>query len=921
MRATSNSSARVQKLREQRARANAAKAAAAASSNDSTSAPKAALSARAPTGPVAPAGPSGVKNDKFKSTLESGDSNPALHRPRRVHRTMKSNISNSDAMESNANPHAARQVVDIKATSDNEWFRYTNGSTDNKLRSASGPSSTTQKKPATNNYTELKQAVSPPPYPEDEAFQSAKNRFERAGNITQHASLNFTVKEVAGKKPNCHVNVVGQQKRIGLPSSDTNSNNKSMYSPSGAPNSSKPAVTPPPTSKVATNPFISNDRSNNNSVEKQRGNKLESIRGTKKFGAAFLHTNNETAKIPAAVMKRANSTSYEHSSTKVFTPELKRNLSLPRVTPSTHNDDAPTPVRRNTLVNSIPQSCNKTTTPPIKAVTPSPSRSKIQFNGSGTPIWVHSSLLKVAGYVHHGWEWIRAYLQDSTSKVSITVILEEDGCSYSVPKRDDFLLMGNSWWSEEKSSNRQAPSPTSIAQFENTSSDLQTYGMPPADLVELVHLHEPAIVHALRARYEQDLIYTYTGAILLALNPFKKLDHLYTADVMDLYSTNRNSGDFGMNSSTEEDQPVREKTPPHAYAVAERAYGCMIRSLEECDDSTPCNQSILISGESGAGKTVTTKIIMRYLTIISQHHKNGPDEGNRGLSVENQVLQSNPVLESFGNARTIRNDNSSRFGKFIVMKFSGRSGTLLGASIHFYLLEKVRLVNVNPGERNYHIFYEVLSIGMSLEDKKRYMLTSDFGRGSQPMTVADFNMTLMSGSFIRSRDGVQDLETYKELRAAMNTIGFSFDEQDSILCVVAALLHASNLTFAAISRSHDDEGCVVHEKDGTFTAVASLLGVSEEALKVALTTCVIEAGGERLVKALSKEQGEKALEAFLKATYAGLFAFIVKRINESIEHQCHGETEASISVLDIFGFESFENNSFERESIALFARY
>ena len=185
--------------------------------------------------------------------------------------------------------------------------------------------------------------------------------------------------------------------------------------------------------------------------------------------------------------------------------------------------------------------------------------------------------------------------------------------------------------------------------------------------------------------------------------------------------------------------------------------------------------------------------------------------------------------------------------------------------------------------------------------------------------MTDFNMTSMSGSFDRSRDGVQDLETYKGLRTAMNIIGFSCDEQNSIFHVVAALLHASNLRFVTESRSHDDEGCVVYEKDGTFTAVASLLGVSEDALKGALTSSMIEAGGEKLVKTLSKEQSEKALEALMKATYAGLFAFIVKSINESIEVSgCNGETEASIGVLDIFGFESFENNSFERELIALF---
>jgi myosin-5 len=387
---------------------------------------------------------------------------------------------------------------------------------------------------------------------------------------------------------------------------------------------------------------------------------------------------------------------------------------------------------------------------------------------------------------------------------------------------------------------------------------------------------------------------------------------------------------------------VKEKPPPHVYAVAERAFSCMLRSLEERDqckstnfDLPPSDQSILVSGESGAGKTVTTKIIMRYLTILSQRRMNvGSGKGMEGSSqstdrssVETQVLQSNPVLESFGNARTIRNDNSSRFGKFIQMSFSSSNstrGTLLGASIHFYLLEKVRLVSVNQGERNYHVFYEVLSPAMDVNEKKRYMLTSNFGRGSNPSTARDFYMTSVSGTFDR-RDGVNDSDTYQELRMAMNTVGFSLDEQDDIFFVVAALLHASNLRFM-LERGVDSgsEDCVVYKKDGTLAAVAKLLGVSDEAVESALTTTIIEARGERLIKRLSIEQAGKALDALSKAVYGALFAFIVNRINESIEvNRYNGDQEqvksvATIGVLDIFGFESFDKNSFERKITLLF---
>ncbi|KAL7539558.1 hypothetical protein ACHAXR_009391, partial [Thalassiosira sp. AJA248-18] len=534
------------------------------------------------------------------------------------------------------------------------------------------------------------------------------------------------------------------------------------------------------------------------------------------------------------------------------------------------------------------------------------------------------------------------------------------------------ILMGNAWWSS--SSSVSSPSPTSVSQsLDNTNSSdtTTTMMMPPGDLVEMTHLHEPAIVHALRTRYEKDIIYTNTGAILLALNPFKKLDHLYTREMMELYwneGGDNDSGGSGGGGGGGQGKKAKN-LPPHAYAAAERAYSSMLRSLEERDDYSkekekkkneqlsPCNQSILVSGESGAGKTVTTKIIMRYLSILSQRHSGGSSSNGRmeeqqqqqhapssssGPSVEMQVLQSNPVLESFGNARTIRNDNSSRFGKFIEMSFQAQNkepvtsssllssgqgsrghhqrGSLLGATIDFYLLEKVRLVSVNPGERNYHIFYELLSPrGMSINEKRRYKLTSNFGRGHTASTVNDFNMTSISGTFDR-RDGVDDSVTYGELRTAMNTVGFSSKEQDGIFKVVSALLHASNLKF--VNNGGDD--CLVYDRDGTSEAVSALLGVSEDSLKMALTTNILEARGELLMKRLSTSQAEKALEAMVKATYGALFAYIVTRINKSIEVQgdfrndgggrmnSGGHDVATIGVLDIFGFESFENNSLEQ---------
>jgi len=593
-------------------------------------------------------------------------------------------------------------------------------------------------------------------------------------------------------------------------------------------------------------------------------------------------------------------------------------------------------------------------------------------SGGGTPVWVHASILEThSAREEDTWEWKRGYLytnSDNSNVMSVTLHSDETTTSsgqttYTISKKYNdgiHILMGNSWWSSS---------------IDNQQTQQTTHPMPPNDLVELTHLHEPAIVHALRARYNTNSIYTYTGSILLALNPFKKLDSLYTRGMMELYWTKNDNTDMGMKDDRDDNEKKgvdQQPPPPHAFAVAERAYSSMIQSLEgrdndninnksnstnnsmEDEESNLCNQAILVSGESGAGKTVTTKIIMRYLSILSQRHSEQNNEsstmssatnngGGKGPSVEMQVLQSNPILESFGNARTIRNDNSSRFGKFIEMSFSAQSfksssqdnhyhnrqhyqqrGSLLGATIDTYLLEKVRLVSVNPGERNYHIFYELLSPnGMCIEEKQRYMLTTYFGQGDTSLTVNDFNMTSISGTFDR-RDGVDDSDTYDELRTAMNTVGFSLDEQDGIFSVVSALLYASNLKFVNSNDGNDD--CLVYDEDGTSEAVSNLLRVSEDSLKMALTTSFLEARGEILMKRLSASQAQKALEATVKATYGALFTYIVNRVNKSIEVQgdyrninSDGsggrrsyEHVSTIGVLDIFGFESFETNSFEQ---------
>jgi len=261
-----------------------------------------------------------------------------------------------------------------------------------------------------------------------------------------------------------------------------------------------------------------------------------------------------------------------------------------------------------------------------------------------------------------------------------------------------------------------------------------------------------------------------------------------------------------------------------------------------------------------------------------------------------------------------KTDNSSRFGKFIEINFCD-AGTLIGATIETYLLEKVRLISHADGERNYHIFYELLA-GASSSDQKKLMI--DYA------SPEDFGMTRSPSGTYHRRDGVHDEQTYRELKTAMNVMGFDSEEQLDIFEIVAALLHLSNLTY--LERGHDE--CTLNGDNYSLVPALELCGVTLEALEAALCSVVIEAGGERLIKTLGMDQCTKALEALIKATYGALFEYLVRRVNGciatgveqadtsgspgSIEAASAAETAAFIAVLDIFGFESFETNSFEQ---------
>eukprot|EP00536_Pseudo-nitzschia_multiseries_P014331 jgi/Psemu1/320638/estExt_fgenesh1_pm.C_6860001 len=471
------------------------------------------------------------------------------------------------------------------------------------------------------------------------------------------------------------------------------------------------------------------------------------------------------------------------------------------------------------------------------------------------------------------------------------------------------------------------------------------------DLIGLTHLHEPAILHALRLRYDSDIIYTSTGPILIAVNPFKPMPSLYQSETMEQYrlqgenskkaksdTTNSSLKSFntprkGVRRAVTEQETRR--LSPHVYQTADDAYRQMLHGLDNVkmmemkngkpkpvpkrgqstiEDFSPTDQSILVSGESGAGKTVTTKIVLDYFAMLSK--KRSDTDGDRrtsggkrsqDVSIEQQVLQSNPILEAFGNARTIRNDNSSRFGKYIDISFTS-NGKLMGASIETYLLEKVRLIHPGPGERNYHVFYQFLKAA-NASDRQDFFLNSK--------TCRDFRLLSDSGTFDR-RDGVDDCETHHEMLQAMKTIGFSEETIYSLMRLVSAILFAGNMSFTP---SDDGESCKL-DKTKAALACAALLGITYDGLATALTERSIKAAGETVMKLLTIEESGKACEALIKAVYGATFDFIVEKVNTSIQAKSDARRSlessddrkqaASIGVLDIFGFETFEYNSFEQ---------
>eukprot|EP00934_Nitzschia_sp_Nitz4_P002310 Nitzschia sp. Nitz4//scaffold3_size479765//246480//251709//NITZ4_000105-RA/size479765-augustus-gene-1.601-mRNA-1//-1//CDS//3329550773//2310//frame0 len=409
------------------------------------------------------------------------------------------------------------------------------------------------------------------------------------------------------------------------------------------------------------------------------------------------------------------------------------------------------------------------------------------------------------------------------------------------------------------------------------------------DLITLPHLHEPAILHAVSERFFHGKIYTWTGPVLIAVNPFQRLP-LYTDEILESYRSEGLFRSQGMMPDKDLD--------PHVFAVADRSYRQMMGEGRK-------SQSILISGESGAGKTESTKIVMSYLTTLGGMGVDQQQKEEGELSVMERVLQSNPVLEAFGNARTLRNDNSSRFGKFIELGFS-RAGHLMGAKVQTYLLEKVRIAFHASGERNYHIFYQLLR-GATEEQKEKYMLSEGSSGGLELPNC--FHLTKQGGA-PQLRE-YTDESSFEYTLKAMKALGWSQDTIDNVLSIVAGLLHLGETQFVKVESASGQDAAGVEDME-SLKRTCTLLGVDIEKMELALTQRVVVARGEEIKTELTVERAADARDALAKTIYGALFLWVVDQVNTSIKWENDDDIRSSVGVLDIFGFECFAINSFEQ---------
>ncbi|NXK34216.1 MYH9 protein, partial [Piprites chloris] len=382
------------------------------------------------------------------------------------------------------------------------------------------------------------------------------------------------------------------------------------------------------------------------------------------------------------------------------------------------------------------------------------------------------------------------------------------------------------------------------------------------DMAELTCLNEASVLHNLKERYYSGLIYTYSGLFCVVINPYKNLP-IYSEEIVEMYKGKK-----------------RHEMPPHIYAITDTAYRSMMQDRED--------QSILCTGESGAGKTENTKKVIQYLAHVASSHKSKKDQGE----LERQLLQANPILEAFGNAKTVKNDNSSRFGKFIRINFDV-NGYIVGANIETYLLEKSRAIRQAKEERTFHIFYYLLS-GAG-EHLKNDLLLEPYNKYR---FLSNGHVTI---------PGQQDKDMFLETMEAMKIMGIPDEEQIGLLKVISGVLQLGNIVFK--KERNTDQASM---PDNTAAQkVSHLLGINVTDFTRGILTPRIKVGRDYVQKAQTKEQADFAIEALAKATYERMFRWLVMRINKALD-KTKRQGASFIGILDIAGFEIFELNSFEQ---------
>merc|ERR1712186_45573 len=387
------------------------------------------------------------------------------------------------------------------------------------------------------------------------------------------------------------------------------------------------------------------------------------------------------------------------------------------------------------------------------------------------------------------------------------------------------------------------------------------------DMANLTYLNDASVFHNLDARFKAKLIYTYSGLFCIVVNPYKRYP-IYTSTVVKMYLGKR-----------------RNEVPPHLWAITETAYRNMLQNAK--------NQSMLITGESGAGKTENTKKVISYLAMVAT---SGKKSSTKKVSLEDQIVATNPILESYGNAKTSRNDNSSRFGKFIRIHFNA-AGKLAGCDIESYLLEKSRITQQQEVERSYHIFYQLLQPFVPAM-KEKCLLTDD---------IYDYSYVSQGKVTVASIDDNEELQMTDE---AFDIIGFSEQEKWDCYKLTAAIMACGEVRFE--QKGRDDQAEMGNMNFPN--KVAALYGVSADEMFKGFCKPKIKVGTEWVTKGQTCAQATMSTGGIARAIFDRIFKWLIIKCNDTLIDKSMKKANFC-AVLDIAGFEIFEYNGFEQISI------